>query len=186
MSFVRGKDAADRENSDHWIEENRPENGVFRIYYGDKIHSIPKGYKNIGILETDVTLDGEGRQLRWEMYYKDGKRADGISHGWWPDGKLKQTISWKDGKLDGLRTEYYENGQKEHIRIYKEGECLSEASWWKRTGQRKSEGTYKGSWIQHGKWTFWDRDGKKWKEEIFKEGEKISVQEFTGPFNHEH
>jgi antitoxin component YwqK of YwqJK toxin-antitoxin module len=48
--------------------------------------------------------------LRYEWYYKDGKRADGISRGWWENGNLKQEKNWKNGKQNGFWTSWYENG----------------------------------------------------------------------------
>ncbi len=56
----------------------------------------------------DIPTDGlfqvkwPNGNLRYEWYYKDGKRADGISKGWFPNGKLKQTMSWKNETTDGL------------------------------------------------------------------------------------
>jgi len=51
--------------AEDWIEIHKPENGLFRQYF-------------------------DNGQLRYEWYYKDGKRADGISRGWWSNGILKQ------------------------------------------------------------------------------------------------
>ena len=57
----------------------------------------------------DIPIDGlfqvkwPNGNLRYEWYYKDGKRADGISKGWFPNGKLKQTMSWKNCNLSGGR-----------------------------------------------------------------------------------
>ena len=36
--------------------------------------------------------------LRYQWNYKDGIRADGISKSWFPDGRIKYTTYWKDGK----------------------------------------------------------------------------------------
>ena len=67
--------------------------------------------------------------LRYEWGYKDGKRIDGISKGWYPDGSLKQTMSWKNGKQDGLHTGWHGNGQKWYEGTYKDGEQISEKGW---------------------------------------------------------
>ena len=90
MSFVNGMYA------DDWIEENHPENGVFRIYWAE----YGKG----------ISLEDMGFGLRWEWYYKDGKRADGVSKGWTRDGRIKQTITWKSGIKNGICQEYYLDG----------------------------------------------------------------------------
>ncbi len=92
--------------------------------------------------------------MRWEWYYKDGKRADGISKGWWPNGKLKHTWTWKDGKKDGLYTTWYG-------RVYKIEQ--------KQTKQ--VEGTVKDG-NEHGLWTKWYKNGQKWEEVTFKKGKQ--------------
>ena len=95
---------------DEWIKLNHPDNGLFRVYWKNVIAS------NIG----DVTLDpNDGEELRYEWYYKDGKRADGISKGWWPNGKLKHKWCWKNNLRDGLWIFYDENGQKKSTRMGK-------------------------------------------------------------------
>jgi antitoxin component YwqK of YwqJK toxin-antitoxin module len=90
-------------------------------------------------------------QLRYEWYFKlplDGTRADGISRSWWPDGKLKQEVTWKDGLKHGSFNFWHENGQK-----------------WK-------EGTSKRD-KRDGKWTYYNEDGSKKSEDIYKDGKHI-------------
>jgi hypothetical protein len=76
MSLVNGKSA------NEWIDRHKPENGWFRVYYEDS-------------LEHETTTMTPGKQLRWEWKYKDGKRADGVSKGWYPKGNIKQTQTQK-------------------------------------------------------------------------------------------
>jgi len=38
-------------------------------------------------------------------------------------------VYFKDGKLDGLATSWYENGQKKSETTYKDGESVSQRSW---------------------------------------------------------
>mgnify|MGYP006159819433 CR=1 FL=1 len=35
------------------------------------------------------------------------------------------TMNYKDGIIDGMRTQWYKNGQQELERNYKDGECIS-------------------------------------------------------------
>ncbi len=56
--------------------KNNPENGLFRVYWKDIIDN----WHGSATLNPD-----EGEGLRYEWYYKDGKRADGVSKGWWPN-----------------------------------------------------------------------------------------------------
>jgi len=60
--------------------------------------------------------------LRYEWYYKDGKRADGVSMGWYETGELKQTMSWKNGIRHGLWITYYKNGEKRREGTFTNGE----------------------------------------------------------------
>jgi len=104
----------------HWIEKNQPENGLFRVYWKD-VQSTHRG---------GATLDPDkGEGLRYEWYYKDGKRADGESKGWWPNGQIKHIWTWKDGELNGLYTYWHENGQKVCEEIYKDGKSISYKSY---------------------------------------------------------
>jgi antitoxin component YwqK of YwqJK toxin-antitoxin module len=103
------------ESSGEWIRKNHPENGLFRVYWKDIITSWSSG----------VTFDpDEGEGLRWEWYYKDGLKADGISKGWYPNGQIKEIITWKDGKMNGLRNKWDENGDVEYERTYNKGQRI--------------------------------------------------------------
>jgi len=106
------------------IEYDIPINGLFQIYWSNG-------------------------NLRYEWYYKDGERADGISKSWFSNGQLKQEFNWKDGRRNGLFTEWYE------------------------TGEKLSEGTWKGT-IRDGVWTYWYENGQKKRERTYKDGEIIS------------
>ena len=144
-------------------------------------------------------------QLRYEWYFKlplDGTRADGISRSWWPDGKLKQEETWKDGEKDGLHTVWYDNGQKESEVNYKNcnGIARKDGKWirWYENGQKKSEEFYRDGkqdglhtlWYDNGQkefkgrkchldrkdglWTYWYDNGQKKEEETYKDGNKLS------------
>jgi antitoxin component YwqK of YwqJK toxin-antitoxin module len=83
-------------------------------------------------------------------------------------GKKEFEGSYKDGKKDGLWTDYYKNGQKSSeitykngreyiIRTYKDGEREGLWTWWYGNGQKFYEDIYKdGELIESKKW---DRDG---------------------------
>ena len=44
-------------------------------------------------------------------------------------GKKEFEGSYKDGKKDGLWTDYYENGQKRSVKTYKDEELISQNCW---------------------------------------------------------
>ena len=76
MSSINGKPI------ENWIGENCPENGWLRAYWTEDGHGI--------------SLEDTGFGLRYEWEYKDGKRADGVSKGWFPNGNMKQVWNWKN------------------------------------------------------------------------------------------
>ena len=102
MSLVNGKSAYE------WIEKHKPENGWFRVYYEDS-------------LEHETATITPGKQLRWEWEYKDGKRADGVSKGWYPKGNIKQIKHYKNGVKHGKLIRYYNDGQVLDDFNYKNG-----------------------------------------------------------------
>ena len=113
---------------DEWINENHPKNGLFRVYY--------KKEKGNPAIE-GVSLKDEGYGLRYEWYYKDGKRADGIAKGWYQGGQLKNIKIYKDGKLNGLQTDWFQNGQKYKEQIYKDGKWdYNGLNEWDQTGKQ--------------------------------------------------
>ena len=83
-------------------------------------------------------------------------------------GKKEFEGSYKDGKKNGLWTDYHENGQKSSeitykngkqyiIRTYKDGKREGFWTWWYANGQKFYEDVYKdGELIESKKW---DRDG---------------------------
>ena len=55
-----------------------------------------------------------------EEYYKDGK-LNGLSTWWYENGQKELENHYKDGKLNGLSTCWYENGQIEGEGFFKDG-----------------------------------------------------------------
>ena len=92
MSLVNGESAIP------WIDRHKPENGWFRVYYIDFA-----GHQSATMTP--------GKQLRWEWRYKDGKRADGVSKGWYLKGQIKQIQHYKNGVRHGKTIRYFPNGQ---------------------------------------------------------------------------
>ena len=131
-----------------WIEKNYPENGLFRVYWKDVINTHEGG----------ATFDpDEGEGLRYEWYYKDGKRADGESKAWWPDGKLKHIKTWKNNTYNGKTNFWYPSGQKRLEEFYKNGNPDGLRTRWHSNGKKKYEGTYQDGELISSK--CWDEDG---------------------------
>ena len=62
--------------------------------------------------------------------FKDGK-LDGSLTSWYEHGQKELLCTWKDGKPDGFATSWYKHGQKKEEVSFKDGEWVSQISWYK-------------------------------------------------------
>ena len=67
---------------------------------------------------------------------------------------------------------YYENGQIESERDYKDDRLNGKSTFWYKNGQKFSEGNYKDL-KPDGKWIFWNRNGQKDEERNYKDGDLV-------------
>ena len=74
----------------------------------------------------DETLIGE-EGLKYHPETKELYSGDVFKN--YLGGKTQYEGSYKDGKQDGLYTEWYENGQKSNETIYDEGKIISKKEW---------------------------------------------------------
>ena len=63
-----------------------------------------------------------------ETTFKDGKK-DGLWTQWDENGQKRFEVTYKDGKNDGLWTQWYENGQKKYEGTYKDGNQINTKCW---------------------------------------------------------
>ena len=56
-------------------------------------------------------------------YFKNGK-LDGLKKQWYENGQLSVEGNFKNGELDGLQRSWYENGQLNYEVNYKNGELI--------------------------------------------------------------
>ena len=95
------------------------------------------------------------------------------------DGKKKSEGTLKNGKRDGLSTEWYDNGQKSYEGNFKDGEYDGLIILWYENGQKRLEEIYKDG-KQDGLSTAWYQNGQKRYEIIFKDGK---ISEIKGEWN---
>jgi antitoxin component YwqK of YwqJK toxin-antitoxin module len=156
---------------------------------GEMIYQVMEDYDNSGEAEDGLfQAYFTNGVLRYEWEYKNGKR-NGISRSFNMDGSFKMERIWEDGKEIG-RTWYWPNGNIREERkgsIWKmwspDGTESTEYSWvgegkmvrWYQTRdhQKEYEVTMRRG-ERHGKLTYWDINGQKIKEEIYKQGKLIS------------
>jgi len=76
------------------------------------------------------------------MKFKNGKRADGPSYGYYPEGNIKQIINWKDGEMDGHLVRFYPNGMVTDVFYFSKG--IRDGYWYHKLpcGFLESEGEY--------------------------------------------
>ena len=77
------------------------------------------------------------------------------------------------------QTSWYEGippqqgGVRAYEGAYKDGKEHGKWTWWHKNGKKKSEGTYKEG-DEHGKWTYWYVNGQKKSEGTYKDGLVVS------------
>jgi len=98
-----------------------------------------------------------------------GKYVEKYENG---HGQKNSERNYKDGKLEGLFTRWYENGQRSYEGNYKDGKLEGLFTRWYENGQKKFEGNYKNGKEDRLR-TFWDKEGNVTKTEIYKDGEIV-------------
>ena len=158
------------------------DNGLWSVKFRDE-PITGKVYGGFGKDGEELTKVYIGKLINGE---KDGKWTF-----WFHNTGTKQyEENWKDGKLDGLSTNWYKNGQKEVEGTYKDGKEDGLFTGWYENGQKEFEGTWKdgesffsNSWDTNGKvmvkdgnglHTSWYENGQKEFEGTYKDGELIS------------
>jgi len=77
------------------------------------------------------------------------------------NGQVERLAPIKDGKLDGLLTEWDEDGQKREERNYKDGNANGLLTNWHKNGQKARKGNYKDG-KEDGLWIRYNEDGMEW------------------------
>lgn len=92
-----------------------------------------KGYhSNLGLLQSEGLIENHMYQGKWKFYYKDGKTIkqtveyvndtlNGMREDFWENGNLKSTVNIINGKHNGESFHYYENGNLEEKNNLKDG-----------------------------------------------------------------
>jgi len=94
------------------------------------------------------------------------------------NGKVEMILTIKDGKLDGLKRTWYENGQLGSERNYKDGKPNDLIRIWYENGQLEAESNYKDS-KEDGLTRYWHENGQLIYEGNYKNGVLISEKCFN-------
>lgn len=102
-----------------------------RTTFRDGLQVTSEGYRNDGSLAWQIRYLSEGRQeitrfsptRQTEMRYDIvGGQADGPSTVFYPNGRPRQIVTFRNGSPDGPARTYYENGQLESTYAYRGGQ----------------------------------------------------------------
>lgn len=115
---------------------------------------------------------GQARKSSDGLYYNEnGKLYSGTCYEYYSDSVLHATIEIKKGEADGLTKIYFENGQLEEIRSFKEGMMHGIWEKWNRQNIKIAEAGYMEN-KKDGKWFIWDEFGTLRYDMTYKKGEK--------------
>ena len=84
----------------------------------------------------------DSKQKKIDFNVTDGK-LDGLRKEWYSSGQLKHQLSYKDGKLDGFYKGWYPDGQIQTERNHKDGKLDGLRKEWYSSGQLKHQVSYK-------------------------------------------
>ena len=112
------------------------------------------------------TTHYENGNIKAEQSYHH-KKLNGISKFYSESGKLEKAQNYKDGKLDGLSTEYYSNGKAKTEQNYTAGKLNGVSTFYLENGVKEKEQTYKDD-IKNGASKIYYPNGKLKSEAMIK------------------
>lgn len=140
-------------------EKRRLDNNWEATLYFDadgKVYAPPKLQKSVLSIWIPPVPDFSGK---WVTYFVNGQKAT--------------EIEYKDGEYNGTYTSFYANGQKSYEQHYVNGVIQGRDQGWHENGQQSYTGQYVND-RQDGLWIWWNPDGTKLKEVLYKMGKPVS------------
>ena len=96
-------------------------------------------------------------QKEQSLSYKEGL-LDGTILYWYSNGVLKEKHSYKKNQLDGKQQAFHKNGEKSSYGVYKIGKKEGKCKWWYDNKQVRMEATFKDN-RYYGEVNVFDLDG---------------------------
>ena len=122
-------------------------NGIWKTYY-------ESGYLKSSVNYTDGKINGEA------FFYFDS-----------PDTKKMISLNFEDDVIEGEFNEFFETGARKSKINYVSGKKDGEAEFYHKTGSIKIDAEFKDN-LNHGKWIYFDENGKEIGKEKWKNGSK--------------
>ena len=155
---------------DEWLDSGLiTQDVVGRFKELTLIHLDFKQNDNIEAISSEVRTKESEVGNKQSVFADDGE-LEGVRTEWYENGQKKEEINLKNGKIDGLWTGWNEDGQKVKEINYKNRKIDGLWTVWNEDGQKVTERNYKNGEID-GKFTYWNEDGQKVKEMNYKNGE---------------
>ena len=125
-----------------------------------------------GTGEKGVPLLQERNGIQYEVNSEVGFTGKYVEY--FKNGQKLIEKDYKNGKLEGLVTEWHENRQKKSEIKSKNGKVVDGLLIeWHENGQKRSEANWKNGDFD-GVVTFWDKEGDVTETETYKDGELVS------------
>jgi antitoxin component YwqK of YwqJK toxin-antitoxin module len=142
--------------------------GIMMMLCLSNLHAQSSSFSNDTINRTDaanlkqgwwVTLDANGQQVVEKGKYKDGKK-DGIWTSYFPNGKTKHVITFKNGIANGPANFFYEDGQLWESGNWMIDHWVGKYSFFYPDGQKQYEWNYNNLGKRQGPQNYFHPNGK--------------------------
>ncbi|PID69484.1 MAG: hypothetical protein CR989_01485 [Flavobacteriales bacterium] len=154
---------ADKKQASYYrLNPDKKDNGFWITDYymdGTKQMEAFSAAKDEEIFEGEVTWYHPNGKIMQTVNYKNNK-PNGLRKNYYENGSLKSEYFYKDGKIHGSYISYYENAQKNEEGGYENGERTGEWKEYYKNGKLKGEGKYKNG-LKIGEWIMYYYDGIK-------------------------
>ncbi len=172
--FTGRTKSASEEYTDIYSYKDGELDGLNVVYYKNNIKEIGhwKAGKQNGLFQM-YTEDGV---LIDNANFKDGER-DGVTEQFYNDtGKLRVSVNYKNGVLEGEFKAYYPNGNLQGEVNYVNGEMNGDFKEYHENKKIRLSGSYKNS-LQEGEWKSYLEDGTLESIINYKDGELHGIKE---------
>jgi len=146
------------------------------LAWGQKDYNIKQIIEQGGIYMekfSDEIVNGNVYQMSDDIIIPLGKMKNGKKDGLWTEwypNKRKLEETYKHGMLDGFVSLFYKTGQREWRHTYNNGQFDGLWTYWYEDGHKMKEGSFEcGDSI--GIWIWWDENGNVKKEKKYKKRE---------------